>query len=224
MKWVRWLDSLNACMVTIWDELNGYRMLQKKGSNGGLSTIPILNVFGRLERRSREGKGKGEIRSEEKTESGPIMLSLDTQKKVAGGCVKITGSTTPREGQIKIIRMDSELHQQSLKNNETVSGGNSGAAWDQQQPGSVYLSEAVRLGGAQRLIGQLQQLLGTLQGFGAGAQLTLRKNTGKQSHVWRLSHIHPRYSDATEFLWRRVTARSSGCPVFTLTSKQSMVF
>lgn len=29
----------------------------KKGSNGWLSTIPILNVFGRLER-SREGKEK----------------------------------------------------------------------------------------------------------------------------------------------------------------------
>lgn len=38
-----------------------------------------------------------------------------------------------------------------------------------------HLSEAVRPRGAQRLIGQLQQLLRTLQGFGAGAQLILRE-------------------------------------------------
>lgn len=48
--------------------LVGYRRLWQKGSNGWLSTIPILNVFGRLERRSREGKEKKrkEIRSEER--------------------------------------------------------------------------------------------------------------------------------------------------------------
>lgn len=36
-----------------------------------------------------------------------------------------------------------------------------------------YLSESFCLRGAQRLVGQLQQLLWTLQSFGTGAQLTL---------------------------------------------------
>lgn len=62
-------------------EFSDYR-LGEKGNNGWLCTIPILNVFGRLERRSREGKGKGEIRSEEKTELEPIMLSPNTTKSL----------------------------------------------------------------------------------------------------------------------------------------------
>lgn len=45
-----------------------------------------------------------------------------------------------------------------------------------------YLHKSVRLRRAQRLIGQLQKLLRALQGFGAGAQLTLerRKERGKE--------------------------------------------
>lgn len=47
-----------------------------------------------------------------------------------------------------------------------------------------HLVEAVRLRGAQRLIGQLQQLLRALQGFGAGAQLILggAKRETKEKH------------------------------------------
>lgn len=53
--------------------------------------------------------------------------------------------------------------------------------------GHFYLSETVGLGGAQRLIGQLQQLLRALQGLGTGTQLTLRKtqahNRPTESHL-----------------------------------------
>lgn len=48
-----------------------------------------------------------------------------------------------------------------------------------------YLGETIGLGGAQRLIGQLQQLLRTLQCFGTGAQLTLTANT----HTHTESHL-----------------------------------
>lgn len=54
-----------------------------------------------------------------------------------------------------------------------------------------YLGEAVRLGGTERLVGHLQQLLRTLQGFGAGAQLTLRKTWNRSQTeygVCKLSH------------------------------------
>lgn len=50
--------GLNACMLHYEKAQTVTGGYDKRGSNGWLSTIPILNVFGRLERRSREGKEK----------------------------------------------------------------------------------------------------------------------------------------------------------------------
>lgn len=50
-----------------------------------------------------------------------------------------------------------------------------------------YLSEPVRLRGAERVVGQLQQLLRTLQGFGAGTQLTLSETQSNKVHLQTLS-------------------------------------
>lgn len=49
--------------------LAGYRRLWQKESNGLLSTIPILNVFGRLERRSTERERKKKRRDTERREN-----------------------------------------------------------------------------------------------------------------------------------------------------------
>lgn len=64
----------------------------------------------------------------------------------------------------------------SVRARQHCAGGRGGA-------GVGYLAETVRLRGAQRLVGQLQQLLRTLQGFGTGAQLTLRKSPNPQSKL-----------------------------------------
>lgn len=69
--------------------IGGY---DKKGSNGWLSTIPILNVFGRLERRSREGMEK-ERRDTERRENWVVahhVVIQHLEQKLTGGCVKIT--------------------------------------------------------------------------------------------------------------------------------------
>lgn len=90
-KQARWRDSLKACTLQYDSVVTG----DEEGSDGRLCTVPILNVFGRLERRSREGKGKGEIRSEEKTELEPIMSSPNTTKSLA--CLN---HVTPGKGRI----------------------------------------------------------------------------------------------------------------------------
>lgn len=59
----------------------------KKGSNGRLSTIPILNVFGRLERRSGEvEKGKKKKRYRAKTKLSPSCGH--GRQNAAAGCVR----------------------------------------------------------------------------------------------------------------------------------------
>lgn len=52
-------------------------------------------------RRSREGKEKRDTERREKLSCSPSCRHLT--QNVAVGCVKITGSMTPREGQVKII-------------------------------------------------------------------------------------------------------------------------
>lgn len=65
----------------------------------------------------------------------------------------------------------------------------------------LYLRESFRLRGAQRLIGQLQQLLRALQGFGAGAQLTLeRERGGGGKKFMQLLHVIPFWNNGSSVL------------------------
>lgn len=138
-------------------------------------------------RRSREGKEKRDTERREKLSCSPSCRHLT--QNVAAGCVKITGSMTPREGQVKIIYTCGHwISPSAIKTWRYKTEGNSAAAWHQQRSGVGYLVETVRFRGAHRLIGQLQQLLWTLQGLGAGAQLTLRKVQNQQSNM---SHVCP---------------------------------
>lgn len=107
---------------------------------------------------AQRGKGKKEERHGAKRELSRSPSCCHSTQKAAGGHVKITASMTAQGGQIKSY-VDTEIH---IKRHSSMTVS--------------YLSKTVRLRGAERLIGHLQKLLWTLQGFGAGAQLTLRKD------------------------------------------------
>lgn len=97
---------LNACTLHYDDMVNCLQdtMGGKKGSDGYPCTIPILNVFGCLERRSRGGKGKGE-RDTERRENWVVahhVVIQHSEQNAAGWLCSSNraSSATPREGRV----------------------------------------------------------------------------------------------------------------------------
>jgi len=168
-----YISECMQCYIMRW--LAGYRRLWQEESNWWLSTIPILNVFGRLERRGREGKGKGEKRYGAKRKLSPSCSHVT--QKAADGCVKTTACVKTQGGQNKLCTWTLKFPIKNLDMNSESGVQRSSITAALQRCGwgacFSHLSETVRLRGAERLVGQLQHLLRTLQGLGAGAQLTL---------------------------------------------------
>lgn len=94
---------------------------------------------------AQRGKGKKEERHGAKRELSWSPSSCHLTQKAAGGCVKITASMTAQGGQIKSY-VDTEIR--------IIAGGKRRSSMTVS-----YLSETVRLRGAERLIGHLQKLL-----------------------------------------------------------------